>query len=327
VLGRPRIDEIQVRFLPDSNALMANVLADVDVTLGNALSFELGLSVRDQWTEGRMLNRPRNWTLIAAQSVNTSPPIVREVNFRRALLLGLDRQQLVDALFAGQSAIAHSFVNPNEPDYRIVEPKVVRYDYDPRRAAQLIEGLGYTKRGDGLFADASGQTPSISIWTTVSNALQPKAMAAVADQWQRLGVPVEQVPVPLQRMRDREYRAQFPSFELVENPNSLAVRDVRRFHGEQAPLPENRFTRTGNYARYQNPELDAMIDRYSITIPRRERMEALGDVVHHLTENLPQMPIFYGQDATMVSNRLVNVTARSNSFTQSWNAEQWDLQQ
>jgi hypothetical protein len=27
----------------------------------------------------------------------------------------------------------------------------------------------------------------------------------------------------------------------------------------------------------------------------------------------------------MVANRLVNVTARSNTFTQSWNAQEWDL--
>jgi peptide/nickel transport system substrate-binding protein len=326
-LGRPKIDEIQVKFLPDSNALMANVLAGVDVTLGNALSFELGLALREQWKDGRMLNHPRNWTLIAAQFVNTSPPIVREVNFRRALLLGTDRQDLVDALFAGQSAIAHSFVSPNEPDYNIVEPSVVRYAYDPRQATQLIEGLGYTKRSDGFFADAGGQPPAVSIWTTVSNALQPKAMTAVADQWQRLGVPVEQVPVPIQRMQDREYRAQFPSFELVENPNSITFRDLLRFHSSHAPLPENRYTMTGNYARYQNPDLDALIDRYVTTIPRRERMETLGGIVRHLTENLPQMPIFYGQDATMVANRLVNVTARSNTFTQSWNAQEWDLRE
>ncbi len=326
-LGRPKIDEIQVKFLPDSNALMANVLAGVDVTLGNALSFELGLSLSEQWHEGRMLTRPRNWTLIAAQFVNTSPLIVLDVNFRRALLMGTDRQALVDALFAGQSAIAHSFVDPNEPGYEVVEPSVVKYPYDPRQATQLIEGLGYSKRTDGSFADAAGQPPAVSIWTTVSNALQPKAMAAVADQWQRLGVPVEQVPVPIQRMQDREYRAQFPSFELVENPNSTTMRDMIRFHSSQAPLPENRFTMIGNYARYQNPELDSLLDRYFTTIPTRERLETLGAIVHHLTENLPQMPIVYGLDATMVANRLSGVTARSNTFTQSWNVQDWDLRE
>jgi peptide/nickel transport system substrate-binding protein len=257
--------------------------------------------------------------------VNTNPVIIRDVRFRRALLTGTDRQALVDSLFAGQSSIANSFVGPTEPGYELIEPGIVKYAYDPRLAAQSIEELGYTKRAEG-FADAAGQPLAVSIWTTVSNALQPKAMAAVAGDWQQLGLGVEQVPVPIQRMQDREYRAQFPSFELVEVGNSIGVRDVRRFHSGQAPLPENRYSLTGNYARYQNPDLDALIDRYATTIPFQERMGVLGSIVHHLTENLPYFPIVYGLVPTMVSNRLKNVTASGNTFTQSWNVEQWEVQ-
>jgi ABC-type transport system substrate-binding protein len=173
--------------------------------------------------------------------------------------------------------------------------------------------------------DSSGQQLGVSIWTTVSNALQPKAMAAVAGDWQQIGVAVEQVPVPIQRMQDREFRSQFPSFELVEVANGIGVRDVRRFHGAQSPLPENRFTSTGNYARYQNPDLDALIDRYAMTIPRAERMGVLGGIVQHLTENLPYFAVVYGLVPTMVSDRVKNVTPSGNTFTQSWNAEQWEL--
>ena len=38
-----------------------------------------------------------------------------------------------------------SSLGPKEPAYKDVESSVVRYDYDPRRAAQLVEGLQYTK--------------------------------------------------------------------------------------------------------------------------------------------------------------------------------------
>jgi len=272
-----------------------------------------------------MLARPQQWTLIAAQFVNTNPVVIRDVRFRRALLYGMDRQQLVDALFAGQSQVADSFVGPNEPGYELVEPQIIRYPYDPQLATQLIEELGYVKRSDGSYADGSGQPLSLSIWTTVSNALQPKAMASVASEWQRLGIGVDQVPVPIQRMQDREFRAQFPSFELVEVGNGINTRDLRRFHSGQAPLPENRFAQTGNYARYQNPELDALIDQYGATIPMAERMGVLGQIVHHLTEYLPYFPVVYGLVPTMVSNRLKNVTVCGNSFTQAWNAEEWDL--
>jgi peptide/nickel transport system substrate-binding protein len=48
VLGRPKIDEMQVRFVLDANTLSANLLAGaVEVTLGTGLSLEQSLEVRD----------------------------------------------------------------------------------------------------------------------------------------------------------------------------------------------------------------------------------------------------------------------------------------
>jgi len=41
-------------------------------------------------------------------------------------------------------------------------------------------------------------------------------------------------------------------------------------------LPENRFQVTGNTPRYRSPVLDALVDRYVVTIPRAERLRVLG---------------------------------------------------
>ena len=39
----------------------------------------------------------------------------------------------------------------------LIESAIVKYDYDPRKAMQLLAGLGYTKGSDGFLADGSGQ--------------------------------------------------------------------------------------------------------------------------------------------------------------------------
>ena len=214
---------------------------------------------------------------------------------------------------------------PNVPQYNVVEQGIVKYTYDLRDATQLVQGLGYTKRPDGFFYDPSGEKLNVSIYTTVQNDIHPKATAAVADYWHQLGVDVEQVMIPIQRAQDRDYRARFPAFELVETFNDLSSDAVRRFRSTSTPLPENRFTTTGNNSRFQSPELDSFIDRYITTIPRQERMEALAGVVHVQTENLTQLPLFFGVDPTMVANKLRNVTARGDLWTQAWNAQDWDV--
>ncbi len=326
ILGRPRIDEIEVKFIPDPVTLMANVLAGVELTLGRTVSLEQALEVRDQWREGAILLRGQSWTPINPQFVNTNPPIITDLRFRRAMLHAIDRQELVDTIMAGQSSIAHSFVNPDTPLYDRIEGSIVRYPYDQRRAVQMIEQLGYVRGADGFFADAAGQKLTVPISTTVQNAMQPKATTAVANFWQSAGVAVEQIMIPIQRGQDREYRAQFPGFELIETGNTIGPNDVRRYHSSSAALPENRFTANGNNPRYMNPEFDALIDRYVTTIPISERMQALAGIVEHMTENLTHLGLFYGVSATLANKRLKNVTARGPGFTQAWNAHEWDVQ-
>lgn len=325
VLGRPRIDEVEVRFIADPNTLMANMLAGVEMTIGRALSLDQALQIKEQWRDGGFVVRNAGWANISAQFVNTSPVVIRDLRFRRALLRATDRQQLADVIMAGQSAISHTFVGWDTPEYKAIENRIVKYEFDARRASQEIEALGYVKGADGFFVDGAGQKLGVEIRTTIQNDIHAKTTATVADYWQQVGVAVEQVIIPIQRAQDREYRAQFPGFELIQNGNSLTVRDVRRFHSSSTSLPENRFQNAGNSSRYQNPELDAAIERYLSAIAYADRMDALGAIVNHQTENLPLTGLFFFVTPTMLANRLQNVVARGDRFSESWNAHEWDV--
>ena len=81
-----------------------------------------------------------------------------------------------------------------------------------------------------------------------------------------------------------------------------------------------------NYSRNVDPELDALLDRYFVTIPKRERAEALGGIIHRVTDQLATvMPLFYNGQPTMVGNRLANVTVGGGRATQAWNVHEWDV--
>src|SRR5437763_5179882 len=142
VLGAPKISEIDVRFIADPTTLVANVLSGLDMSLGKTISLDQALQARDQWHAGTVLTKPQNWTPISVQFINTSPTVVTQLQFRKAMIEALDRQQLTDSIFSGQSMVANSFVLPNTPMYNLVEPGIVKYSYDLRDATQLVEGLG-----------------------------------------------------------------------------------------------------------------------------------------------------------------------------------------
>lgn len=77
---------------------------------------------------------------------------------------------------------------------------------------------------------------------------------------------------------------------------------------------------------YMSPELDALIDRYLVTIPRGERMQVAGQIVHHLTDQVIGLLTFYNGYPTVVGKRLKNVaTSVPDGATNTWNAHEWDI--
>ncbi|MEA2640111.1 MAG: peptide/nickel transport system substrate-binding protein [Chloroflexota bacterium] len=325
VLGRPHIDQLEIHFIPDPTTLMANVLAGTDMSLGRALSVDQAVQLGEQWPTGRISTRPYGWLPIHTQFVNPNPPIITELRFRRAMLQAIDRDQLIDTLFHGQATVNDSFVPPGAPEYDAIKANITHYQYEPRAATQALQDLGYTRRGDGSLVDASGQQLSVTINTTTQNDIHPRATAAVSDYWQQLGIAVEQNLIPPQRAGDREYRATFASYELVESNIDLTSRSMNRFRSTSIPLPENRFTATGNNPRYSNPDVDTAVQQYLTTIPFPARMEALGRLVRIQTDQIPSMVLANTVTPNVVANRIEGVTGTSTYSTEAWNVETWDL--
>lgn len=101
VLGRPRVDVVEVKFILDTNTIVTNVLAGaVELTLGRGLTLEQAVLARSQWKDGKVETPLETVTGLWPQFVNPQPPILADVRFRRALLHGLDRQQMVDVFLA-----------------------------------------------------------------------------------------------------------------------------------------------------------------------------------------------------------------------------------
>jgi peptide/nickel transport system substrate-binding protein len=324
VLGRPKIDDIEVRFIPSAPVLAANLLAGtVELTLGRSLSLEQALQVRDQWREGSMYTGFSSTLLIYPQFINPSPAVVGDLRFRRALLHAIDRQEMADTLQAGLVPVAHNFLGPSTREWKDVEGSVVRTAYDPRRAAQLIEETGYVRGLDSSYRDASGQRLSVEIRTSQGDDLQEKTLFGAADYWQRIGVGVETMLVTPQQAEGREFRAVFPGFDVKRQPDDLSF--LERIHGSKTPLPENNYV-GNNYSRYMNATLDGLIDRFFVTIPSAERIEVLGRIVNHVTDRVTVMSLFYNTSPSLVANRLQNIAQQKEGrVLRPWNAHEWDV--
>ena len=323
VLGRPKIDFIDVRFILDSNVLIANIVGgSVDVPLSARISIEQALQIRGMWQDGVVYIEPRSYLVIYPQFIDPTPPVVRDVRFRRAMLQAIDRQQMADTIQAGLVPVADSYVSPSYSQYVAIEPSIVKYDYDPRKATQAIEELGYTRGADGMFRDANAPL-SVELRAIGDGAFQEKSLYTIADYWTRVGVATNPVIIPRQRQPEREYRATFPAFEQLRQPNN--INEIDLFISSQARLPETNFAGR-NYARYRNADWDALIERHRVTIPIGERTQILAQLMRHMTEQLVVMPLFHDADVSPYPNRMINGTpSKAEGAPVTWNAHEWDV--
>ncbi len=331
LLGKPKVDEIDVRFITDTTALVANILAgEVSMSIGRGLSLEQALTLRDQWREGSMtIGLILNWIPIYPQLHEPKPAIIGNVQFRRAMVHALDRQQMADDIQSGLVPVADSIVAPNQPEYRDIEPSIVRYAYDPQKATQIIQDLGYAKGPDGMFREPTGEPLSVEIRYVTAVDTTRLLSLATADYWRRIGVDAQPLVIPPQLNQDRQYRVTFPSFELVNQPGGAAA-VVGLLHSSGAALPNNDFRPSStsfNRSRYMNAEYDALQDRYTATIQQRERNQILGQIVHHLTDQSLLMGTVYALQPQATSHRIKNTAVgKALGLLLTAEAYRWDLE-
>jgi peptide/nickel transport system substrate-binding protein len=275
------------------------------------------------WPDGQVFIEPRSWLVIYPQFNNPSPAVISDVRFRRAMLMGIDRQQMVETIQQGLVPVADSYVSPSYRDYAAIAPHLVRYDYDPARARRMIEELGYGRGADGTYRDPANRPLQVELRAIGDGAFQEKSLYTIADYWGQLGVATDPVIIPRQRQPEREYRATYPGFEQLRQPNNLS--ELSAFHGSRARLPETNYAGT-NYPAYRNVEWDALLERYDVTIALAERNQVLGQLMRHLSEQLPIMPLFHDADVSPFPKRMINVTpSRGEVAAVTWNASEWDF--
>jgi peptide/nickel transport system substrate-binding protein len=327
VLGRPRVEQVVVRFFSERSAFVAAILAGaVQLPLGRGLYPEDVMQVRQGGHDIKtQLSGPLgNVAPVYAQSINPDPPIVANLMFRRALLMTIDRQEMTETLNYGLSPVAHSWVQPDIPEGRAIENSLVRYEYDVRAASQMIQELGYSKGADSMFRGADGAPLSVSLKTHTQNTLHQPGTLAVARYWKDAGIDVQVEVLGDEAARDLKWRAEYPGFFFI-------LRGLRIDHPDQnfatkvIPTAENRYV-GGNTGRVGSAEMDGFIDRYLRTIPFGERMVALGDIVHQQSEQVQMMPLFFqGAAYVVAANNIQNVNAGTSGTGQEWNAHLWDV--
>jgi len=317
----PAFRRIVIRAVESTPALEAQLLAgQVDMIAG-----ELGLPVEQagalaRRTGSRFRVEYRPGLIFEHMDLNLDLPAFADRRVRQALLLGLDRAQIVARLFEGRQTVANSNVNPLDwPS----DPAVPAWPHDARRAATLLEEAGWRPGPDGIRRNGAGERLSFELMTTAGNRSREAVQQVVQAQWRQIGVDarIRNEP-PRVFFGETMSRRRFQGAALYAWVSSPEGVPRTTLHSEEVPTAARNWSGQ-NYPGFRNAEMDALLEALPIELDREKRRALWHRLQAIYAEELPSLPLWFRQDAHVWPAWLEGVRPTGHlNFSTLW-AEEW----
>jgi peptide/nickel transport system substrate-binding protein len=142
-------------------------------------------------------------------NLNVEDPVwrtlMRDIRFRRALSMGIDRHEINEAVYFGLAKESSNTVLERSPLYR-AEFGSAWSKYDLKAANALLDSLGLTKRdSQKLRLLPDGRPMEIIIDTAGESTEETDVLELVRDSWRKLGIALFSRPSVREVFRKRVY--------------------------------------------------------------------------------------------------------------------------
>jgi peptide/nickel transport system substrate-binding protein len=228
---------------------------------------------------------------------NPEVPFLQETKLRRALMLGLDRQRLIDAFMKGQAIPLDGPILPGSwAHYDGVE--TIPYDAD--MAIALLKELGYTLPADGgtVRVDKDGKPLAFSL-VHPDDEIHTQMAQSIQTNWATIGVKVDLISVPYANLQSdyldkRAYQAALVELALPRTPDP----DPYPFwHQAEA-------TGGQNYSQWDNRPASEYLEQARVTTDFGLRARLYRNFQVIFARELPSLPLYapvysYGVNITV----------------------------
>jgi peptide/nickel transport system substrate-binding protein len=128
--------------------------------------------------------------------------VLRDVRFRRALSLGINRHEINRVIYYGLGLESNNTVLPDSPLFK-PEFQKLWTKFDLKEANKLLDAMGLTKRNEkGLRLLPDGRPMDIVVETSGSSE-QADVLQLIKDSWAKLGISLFTKPSELETFRNR----------------------------------------------------------------------------------------------------------------------------
>jgi peptide/nickel transport system substrate-binding protein len=315
----PKVDEIFFRIVPDDAAQVA-ALKTGDADIGTFISNTDVPDLKDAGIDIVTVPSGYNETMFLDMRPDTAHPAMLDVNVRKALALGFNREQISRDLLFGLTQPAATFWDGSA----WVNPDIEPYPYDPEQAKQLLDEAGWVdSNGDGT-RDKDG-TELVLRYATTTRPVRMDTQAVVQQQLQEIGIGVE--------LSSFESDIFFGGY-AEGGPCAVGEADICQYSdGVNFPDPDTYYWLCSEIPSDENPagtnyficdeELDQLFKEQAVTVDADKRRELVYQIQQLMHDKVYEIGIWQDPDIWALNPRLQNV--KLSGVTPFHNSTEWDI--
>ncbi len=280
----PYIDELVFRFYESAEAAL-QAYRDGEVQgIGEIPAALLAETLAEPNLSIYTARLPRT-AMVLFNLKNAETPFLQDEDIRKALMMGLNRQGMIDRLLNGQAIQADGAILPGTWAFY---DGLKGFEFDPAAAAELLRKAGYSLANEedtvlskeGNYLRFTLVHPDTDLHRQLAEFIQAN--------WLALGVQVDLEAQPYdelvtERLVDRAYQAALVELNLAGSP-------------DPDPYPfwdQAQATGGQNYSQWDNRMASEYLEQARVTTDLTERAKLYRGFQVVFNDELPALPLFY----------------------------------
>lgn len=182
----PKMQRVTILFMEEDAAFLAAQAGEVDAAYTSATYSDQSIDGFHLDSYASVDNRGFNLPAVPSgtdeEGRNVGNDLTSDVLVRRAINIGVDRQEMIDNVLNGYGTPAYSICD-QMPWYN----EASEVEYDPEAAAELLDEAGWTMGDDGI-REKDGVKAELNLLYATGDSVRQALAADFADQLGELGI-------------------------------------------------------------------------------------------------------------------------------------------
>jgi len=212
-------------------------------------------------------------------------PFFQDESIRKGLLLGLDRQRIINSILKGQAIIANGPIFPGTwAYYDGLQPT----QFSPETAKSLIIQSGYVLPAESGMIRKKEDAEFAFTMLYPDDEIHKEIAEAIQSNWEDLDIRVDLEAVPYDqlvndRLENRDFQAALVDLNLSNSP-------------DPDPYPfwnQSQITGGQNYSQWDNRLVSEFLENARVSRDLEERIRLYRNFQVVFNKELPALPLFY----------------------------------